>query len=295
MASAILLAALMTASDLRVGLEACSKIKGTKERLACFDALAKEASTPPQSASTGGRSWKLETNVSAVDDTKTLALALDADAPVQTKLGPVTPTLIFRCRGAVTEVLVSTGSVEAGDQTRVRLRLDSAPPEAEGWSPSKSRDALFFYGNKRRQLELIHRMKSSQKLVFEWTPWISNPLVATFSLAGLAEASAPLSEACGWEMKQIPPIGLKYVTITKEIAVPLNIPYETGGAFATEVEPGSLADKAGIQKNDVVVGVNGTDVSRAEQLTEQLAKVALPPLELVTWRGTTTRPLTINF
>lgn len=60
-------------------------------------------------------------------------------------------------------------------------------------------------------------------------------------------------------------LGVGIQDLTPELAAAFNIEAR-GGAVVSQVEPGSPADKAGVQAGDVVTGVNGKRVSDASQL-----------------------------
>ena len=60
-------------------------------------------------------------------------------------------------------------------------------------------------------------------------------------------------------------LGVGIQDLTPELAAAFNIRAE-GGAVVSQVEPGSPADKAGVQAGDVVTGINGKQVSDASHL-----------------------------
>jgi len=47
---------------------------------------------------------------------------------------------------------------------------------------------------------------------------------------------------------------------------------DTAGSLVHRVVPGGPADRAGLRRNDIIVGVNGETVVRAEDTEDQLAR-----------------------
>jgi serine protease Do len=67
-------------------------------------------------------------------------------------------------------------------------------------------------------------------------------------------------------------IGLSLRPVTPEIAGQLNLPRDLRGLYVAEVVPGSKAEAAGIQAGDVIVSVNGEEVTTVEGLKAEVAK-----------------------
>ena len=76
-----------------------------------------------------------------------------------------------------------------------------------------------------------------------------------------------------------PFLGVRYVMLTPDIQKQKNLPVDRGawitsdytqGAAAPAVVPGSAADKAGLKDGDIILSVNGTQLSQRETLTELL-------------------------
>ena len=63
-------------------------------------------------------------------------------------------------------------------------------------------------------------------------------------------------------------LGINGNNVTEDYSAMLDIPK---GVYVTEVQPGSAAEAAGIQKDDVIVGVNGSSVSTIQELQQKLS------------------------
>jgi serine protease Do len=69
-------------------------------------------------------------------------------------------------------------------------------------------------------------------------------------------------------------IGLSLQPVTPEVAGQLNLPKDLRGLYVAEVVPGSKAEASGIQQGDVIVSVNGEDVTTVEGLKAEVARSA---------------------
>lgn len=66
-------------------------------------------------------------------------------------------------------------------------------------------------------------------------------------------------------------LGMNVQEITPEIARQLQLP-EPGGVVVTQVEPGSVADEAGVQRGDAVQEINGESIRKVGDYQSALAK-----------------------
>src|SRR5579862_1679559 len=183
--------------------------------------IKSDASSAPAASSPLAQSsdkWQVTEKRSPMDDSKTIALSLNADNDIHGPLGDKRPTLIIRCQEKKTKVYVVTGmaaSVEEGydggpsHEHRVGLRFDSNTARYEFWNESTADDALFAdseaYGM-RTKIEyaagplvlLARELAKAKTLTFQFTPFNGSPQVATFDLRGIETHIGRLAEACGW-------------------------------------------------------------------------------------------------
>ena len=159
---------------------------------------AAEAGSGGDAAGSGGR-WHKAESKSALDDSTTVGLGLQAEDSIDGPVGKSTPVLIVRCQDKKVEVFISTGmpaSVEEGtDDHHVRLRFDSDAPQVEAWSEATNNEALFAPEPAR----LIKALVGAKKMAFGFTPFDANPQVAVFKVAGLGHQLAQTTGACGWD------------------------------------------------------------------------------------------------
>jgi serine protease Do len=65
-------------------------------------------------------------------------------------------------------------------------------------------------------------------------------------------------------------IGVGLQTLTRPLARSLGVPEDTRGAVITEVQPGSVAAKAGLAAGDVIVEIDRKPVASAEEVAAML-------------------------
>lgn len=62
-------------------------------------------------------------------------------------------------------------------------------------------------------------------------------------------------------------------SITPDVAEQLGLPRDTKGVLITDINPGSPAEKAGIKRTDVILGVDGHTVTSLEELKLRIAQM----------------------
>ncbi|MCD6364375.1 MAG: hypothetical protein J7M14_00710 [Planctomycetes bacterium] len=143
--------------------------------------------------------WEVSKSISKIDDTPTVVLSLKADNeitgwPVKT----YRPTLYIRHKEGYTEVYINTGfspqpELEYESYTAT-YRFDKAKAVTRKFGKSTDGEALFWRDSKA----VIGMMVSSDKLVFRFTPYNSNPATITFTLTGLSNAIGEIEKVAGW-------------------------------------------------------------------------------------------------
>ena len=128
---------------------------------------------------------------------KGVAFDVDANEPVSAWMKMVRPILVVRCMGGTLEAFVVTDTaaqIESRTEAHtVRLRFDGQNPASERWPDSEEHDALFAPDG----AALAARLTQAQVFEFGFTPHNAAPVVARFSVAGLAPLLAPAQKHCG--------------------------------------------------------------------------------------------------
>jgi hypothetical protein len=128
---------------------------------------------------------------------RSFAVELSADNKVAIWQREVRPVLVVRCIAKSPEVFVFTDSAakiepRTEDHT-VRLSLDGSSEVTERWPDSADHDALFAPDG----AALARQLTGARTLQFGFTPHNAPPVVAHFSVTGLAELLGSASRECG--------------------------------------------------------------------------------------------------
>ena len=128
---------------------------------------------------------------------KGVAFDIDANEPVSAWMKMVRPILVVRCIAGTMETFVVTDTaaqIEARTEAHtVRLRFDGQASSSERWPDSEEHDALFAPDG----AALAARLAGTQVFEFGFTPHNASPVVARFSVAGLAPLLEPAAKHCG--------------------------------------------------------------------------------------------------
>jgi hypothetical protein len=141
--------------------------------------------------------WSSENRKVWLGSARGAAFELLSDNSVQTWFGLVQPVLVVRCVSRSMETFVVTRSavkIEPNvDGRTVTVSLDGEPAQAERWSSSDDRVALFAPDGAAFAERLMH----AHTLQFGYSPHNSKDVVAQFNVAGLGELIEPVARECG--------------------------------------------------------------------------------------------------
>ncbi len=144
--------------------------------------------------------WRVRHDTSAVDDSPTVVLLLDAEASIDTwSAGHVTPTLVLRCQERTLEAYVITESaadVELGHvgQAHLILRFDEETAQTHWANEATDHKAVFL----PQPVTTLRDILAHDRMLFKFTPFNSSPQEASFDLRGLDSVIEPLETACPW-------------------------------------------------------------------------------------------------
>ena len=197
--AAIYLVPLGAVADLKTDIARCAATKPDSSKLSCYDRLAADLKVdgPKVDAISGAGKWRVSVETSPIDDSKNAFASLHADNAVQKRYDSVTPTLFLRCKERKLEGYVSYGKFFLGsDSTKVLTRLDKRPARTSSWGISTDHSAVFIGGN---VVNFVKELLKSESLLVELTPYSESPVLATFDIRGIAEASKALQQLCPWK------------------------------------------------------------------------------------------------
>lgn len=133
---------------------------------------------------------------------KGVAYDVEANEPVSAWMKRIRPILVVRCTGGTLETFVVTetaAQIEPRSEAHtVRIRVDGEAPVTERWPDSEEHDALFAPDG----AAFAERLAGAEVLEFGFTPHNAAPVVARFSVAGLAALLEPAAKHCGTNVKR---------------------------------------------------------------------------------------------
>lgn len=167
----------------------CAGIEADPVRLACFDTVVAEMSSP-------AGHWQ----VSQKNDPLT-EQAIVTIANRGTSIGNRTAVFFLRCTDGEPEAFVSfgeyLGSNADGGGHPVSFRIgDDVIYEDVYWSLSTDKKAVFFVG---KMDWLLENLVKADRFVVRTTPYGKSPVTAMFDLAGLQAALDGIGDKCRWE------------------------------------------------------------------------------------------------
>ena len=133
--------------------------------------------------------WKLVTDTSPIDDSKTYILRRDAEEEIGSGFFSSTPTLIIRHKEGQLELYITIGQYLGMDGTLVTSRVGSFPAKESEWSISTDGKAIFYPGNVD---SFVRELMANTKLVIRVTPYGESPVTTSFNLSGLSESIEPM-------------------------------------------------------------------------------------------------------
>lgn len=186
-------------ADLKTDIAKCAAAKPDSSRLGCYDRIAAvlRVDGPKVDMVTGAGKWRVRVETSPIDDSKNVFASIDADNSVQKRYDSVTPNLVIRCKERKLEGYISYGKFFLGsDSTKVLTRFDKRPAQNSLWGISTDHSAVFIGGS---VVNFVKELLKSESLLVELTPYSESPVLATFDVRGVAEASMALQQICPWK------------------------------------------------------------------------------------------------
>lgn len=140
--------------------------------------------------------WYFHSDISALDDSSTYAIMLDAENSIQAWLTNPTPTLIIRCRNRQYDVYITADTQldsTLDSDVYTRVRYGDNPPTNVTMGESTTGDSMFFPS----AVGAIRNLLTVNRLVVGFTPFNANSVEAIFDITSLETAIQPLFDACG--------------------------------------------------------------------------------------------------
>ena len=143
--------------------------------------------------------WVINRASSAMDDSPTIKIQIDAVAPVNAWPRPTTPSLRIQCVENKTNVLFIIDSAftpilgEYG-KAGIRVRIDAENAYSQLWSKSTDGEAAFA----PNAIGFLKKLRNAKKLLIEFTPLNAGPATAEFDLTGIHTLAEEVAQTCKW-------------------------------------------------------------------------------------------------
>ena len=169
-------------------------IENSVQRLEAFDVIAKKLGLSPHSKVKKEKegNWRITTDVSPIDDSKSVFCSLDADASVRVGYDTITPTLIIRCKEGELEGYITYDTFLGSDTISATLRFGTESAEQATWGISTDHEAVFIRGGIGH---FVNRLGRVDSLIVRVTPYGENPVTISFSPQGIDKIKEAIGEA----------------------------------------------------------------------------------------------------
>jgi len=145
------------------------------------------AAVSAAAAADGGPAWTDANSETWIRSARrAVAYEVPADKPVSVWMRTVRPALVVRCERNILDVFVFTDSAarierDTPDHT-VRFQFDEGTEESARWPDADTHDAIFAPDG----AAFARRLAQARTLRFGFTPHNAEPVMMTFTVAGLA-------------------------------------------------------------------------------------------------------------
>ena len=136
--------------------------------------------------------WRISTDVSPLDDSKSVFCFLDADESVQVGYDTIKPTLIIRYKEGELDGYISYDTYLGTDTISVTFRFGKESAEQATWGISTDREAAFIRGDIGH---FVNRLERVDSLIVRLTPYGESPVTISFSPQGVDEIKKAIREA----------------------------------------------------------------------------------------------------
>ncbi|GGJ92612.1 type VI secretion system-associated protein TagO [Pseudomonas matsuisoli] len=176
-------------------LTTCAAIKGTVERLSCFDEIASKRGLVAETVATpsvGKGKWRTSTTTDPLTDKSVYVAGVHADQGVG-RFGE-TIGMVVRCKDNQTDLYINWQSYLGLDSTPVTHRIDKNKAVTSTWDVSTDHKSAFM----RSPVAALKQMVKGESFIANVTPYGENPVTAAFNIAGTEAALQDIRKGCRW-------------------------------------------------------------------------------------------------
>lgn len=155
------------------------------------------ASSPVDSATSLEAGWKIQTDISPMDNTEAIVVYREAEQPYTSGYS-INETVVLGliCKNHEFDIGIATNSILEydydTDMARVRIRFDDEVAQVRDARISTDSTMLYL----RPPKEFFALIQNHKRMLFEFTPFQSGAVVVEFNLEGLSDVVKPLTDAC---------------------------------------------------------------------------------------------------
>lgn len=187
-------------SSILKGMQICSKVEDTTQRLTCFDVLAKSLPEPDADTADTGK-WSVRTSTSPIDDSINVYLEISGERGIRDQYGRNAEiSLHIACRENTTSAYLVFGGHFMSDIQgfgRVTYRIDQQKAQFKSFTESTDHEALGLW-NGGSAIPWVKSMFGAKRMYVEATPFSESSVSDFLPIAGIENAITPLREACRW-------------------------------------------------------------------------------------------------
>lgn len=182
-------------ADISNDVAKAAAIDNSIQRLAAYDAIAEKYKLTPTSNTSAKSSghWRIETETSAIDDSKTVYCILDATESVKIGYTTVTPTLVIRYKEGELEAYIRYHGIFLGsDDVDATIRFGKEDAQRVNWNVSTNSHAAFIQGNIGN---FVNKLAETDSFIVRIEPYSESPSTSLFNPTGMSEVKAALVNA----------------------------------------------------------------------------------------------------
>ena len=180
--------------EIKQEIATAAAIENSVLRLAAYDEIAKRYKLAPRSEVKKEKkgNWRITTDVSPIDDSRSVFCFLDADESVKVGYNTIKPTLIIRYKEGELDGYISYDTFLGSDTITATLRFGKGSAEQATWGISTDHQAAFIRGD---VANFVNRLERVDSFIVRVTPYGESPVTVSFSPQGIDEVKKAIVSA----------------------------------------------------------------------------------------------------
>ena len=183
--------------------EQCAKENDDSKRLLCYDLIFKKSVETISTPSSDTGEWKVEKEISKIDDSQNVFLQLYSTDTFQERYKQsARVSLNLQCRENTTFAYFVFGGAFMSDHNgggNVTMRIDKNKAITRSLRQSSDHRALGYWRG-GTSIPFIKSLLDGKQLLLRFAPYNESHFTVTFPISGLREAVKPVADACNWKL-----------------------------------------------------------------------------------------------